>query len=321
MMKFDYTGQLEKNTVQEVLAQTLEELLNADPKVAYIDADLMLLTGLLGLYKKYPKRVFNTGIQEANLVALAAGMSCTGLKPYIHGFAAFVARRAFDQLFMAAYGKPNLRVIGSEPGLRQEYNGGTHMTFEDVALMRTIPNSTVIDVTDSTMFASLLRQTKDLTGLYYFKMPFKNVVAVYADRTDFTIGKGIQLVDGKDATIIASGLLVSVALEAAALLKKENISIRVVDMFTIKPLDEALTVNCAKQTGAIVTAENASVYGGLGSAVSEVLTEQFPVPVLHVGIRDEYGEVGPESYLRKRFGFTPDNLLRQVKKAIALKKK
>lgn len=319
MIKLNYTGALEKKTVQEIFTQTLDELLTKDSKVTYIDADLMLLTGVLDLYKKYPDRVLNTGIQEANMVGVATGMSIAGLKPYIHSFAAFASRRAFDQLFMSAYGSLNMRIIGSEPGIRQEYNGGTHMTFEDVTLMRCIPNATIFDVTDSTMFESLLRQTKDMEGLFYLKMPFKNVVSVYGKGSEFNIGRGIILKKGKDATIIACGLLVSVALETAKLLEAENISVRVVDMFTIKPIDEELVVHCANTTGAIVTAEGASVYGGLGSAVSEVVTEKYPVPVLHIGIKDEFGEVGPESYLRERFGFTPNNLAEQVKKAIALK--
>jgi transketolase len=319
MMNLAYTGEMEKKTVQEVFAQTLEELIKKDPEVVYIDADLMLLTGVKDIYKKYPKRVLNTGIQEANMASLAAGMSVLGLKPYIHSFAAFASRRTFDQLFMAAYGESNIRVIGSEPGIRQEYNGGTHMTFEDITLMRSIPNATVIDVTDSAMFSSLLWQTKDLPGMFYMRMPFKNVIRVYEEGSEFEIGRGIILKEGTDATIIACGLLVTVALQAAKLLQNEGVSVRVVDMFTVKPLDEELTVNCAKKTGAVVTAENASVYGGLGSAVSEVLGEKYPVPVLHVGVKDEFGEVGPESYLRERFGFTPENLAEKVRLAIAAK--
>ncbi len=318
-MNLAYTGEMEKKTVQEVFAQTLEDLIKKDPEVVYIDADLMLLTGVKDIYKKYPKRVLNTSIQEANMASLAAGMSVLGLKPYIHSFAAFATRRAFDQLFMAAYGESNIRVIGSEPGIRQEYNGGTHMTFEDVTLMRCVPNATVIDVTDSAMFSSLLRQTKDLPGIFYMRMPFKNVIQVYKENADFEIGRGIVLREGTDATIIACGLLVTVALEAAKLLQNEGVSVRVVDMFTIKPLDEDLVVDSAKKTGAIVTAENASVYGGLGSAVSEVLDENYPVPVLHVGVGDEFGEVGPESYLRERFGFTPENLAEKVRSVIAVK--
>lgn len=319
MIHLNYTGELEKKPV--ALASVLEELIQHDPKVVYIDADLMLLTNVLDLYKAYPDRVFNTGIQEANMVGVAAGLSLLGFKPYIHSFAAFISRRAFDQLFLSiAYAHKSVRVIGSEPGIRQEFNGGTHMCFEDIALMRSIPNATIFDVTDSTMFYSLLRQTKDLHGIYYFRMPFKNILEVYGEDTDFTIGKGIVLKNGTDATIIACGLLVTVALEAAKLLEKENISVRVVDMFTVKPLDEELVIHCAASTGAIVTAENGTVYGGLGSAVSEVLSAHYPIPVIPVGVKDEFGEVGPESYLRERFGFTPENLVVNVKKAISLKK-
>ena len=221
MINLIYNGEIEKKPVCEVFSETLEQILNEDPKVAYIDADLMLLTGVLNLYKKYPKRVLNTGIQEANMAGVAAGMYLAGLKPYIHSFAAFASRRAFDQMFMSAYGNASFHVIGSEPGIRQEYNGGTHMCFEDVTLMRCLPNVTIFDVTDSTMFVSLLLKTKDLEGIYYFRMPFKNIFSVYGEGTDFEMGKGVILRGGKDATIIASGLLVTVALEAAKLLKKK----------------------------------------------------------------------------------------------------
>lgn len=322
MFQLNYTGQLENKPITQVFKDTLEDMIQTDPKVVHLDADLMLLLGVLDVHKKFPDRVINCGIQEANMIGVAAGMSAVGLKPYTHSFAAFTSRRVFDQLFLSiAYAKKSAHIIASDPGIKQAFNGGTHMVFEDIALMRTIPNAYVFDITDSAMYSFLIRATKDLKGLYYFRTPTSNVTSVYAEGSEFTIGKGNILREGRDATIIACGLLVSVALEAAKLLESEGISVRVVDMFTIKPLDEALVIDCVKKTGAIVTAENHSVYGGLGSAVSEVLSEQYPAPLIRVGVKDEFGEVGPESYLRERFGFTPQNLAANVIKAIALKSK
>ncbi len=322
MFKMNYTGELEKKPAHEIFEKTLVNMIEEDPKVVYVDADLMSATGALNARKKYPQRILNTGIQEANMVGVAAGMSILGFKPYIHSFAAFVTRRAFDQLFISvAYGNGSIHVIGSAPGILQAYNGGTHMTFEDIAMMRTIPKAYIFDATDSVMFNSLIRDTKDLKGVYYYRMPLiSEIVSVYDEGSEFTIGKGNILVEGKDATIIACGPLVSVSLEAAKLLAAENIFIRVVDMFTIKPIDEELVIECAKKTGVIVTAENHSVYGGLGSAVSEVLSEKYPIPLLRVGVKDEFGEVGPLSYLMERYEFAPENLAANVKKAISLKK-
>lgn len=324
MFKLNYTGQLEKKPITQVFQETLTNMIQTDPKVVHLDADLMLHTGVLDVQKKHPERVINCGIQEANMIGVAAGMSAVGLKPFTHSFAAFTSRRVFDQLFLSiGYAKKSAHIIATDAGIRQSFNGGTHMVFEDIAMMRTIPNAYVFDITDSVMFTSLIRDTKDLEGLYYFRTSAQqcDITAVYEEGSDFTIGKGNVLREGKDATIIACGLLVSVALEAAKLLESKGISVRVVDMFTIKPIDEELVIDCAKKTGAIVTAENHTVYGGLGSAVSEVLSEQYPAPLLRVGVKDEFGEVGPYDYLKERFGFTPQNLAANVQKAIALKSK
>ena len=323
MFKVNYTGELEKKPITEAFKDTLVNMICTDPKVVFLDADLMLASGVLQASKEYPDRILNCGIAESNMIGVAAGMSAVGMKPYTHSFAAFTSRRVFDQIFISlAYAKKSARIIGSDPGIRQEFNGGTHMVFEDIAMMRAIPNACIFDVADSVMFTFLIRDTKDLEGVYYFRTPESSkITSVYAEGSKFTIGKGNVLREGTDATIIACGLMVSVAIEAAKLLELESISVRVVDMFTIKPIDEELVIDCAKKTGAIVTAENHSVYGGLGSAVSEVLSEQYPAPMLRVGVKDEFGEVGPESYLRERFGFTPQSLVDNVKKVITLKSK
>lgn len=321
MFEVTYNGQLEEKPITEVFTQFFEKSLETDPDVAYIDADLMALIGVRDIAKKYPERVFNTGIMESNMIGMAAGLSLNGMKPYVHSFAAFVARRAYDQIFLSgAYAHKNMHIIGSEPGVRQDFNGGTHMTFEDVALMRAIPDIKIIEITDNAVLKSVLEQTKDEPGIFYYRVPMSEIQKVYSDDSTVTVGKGNILCDGKDATVIAAGLLVPAALEAAKQLKAEGISIRVVDMFTIKPLDEEMILDSAKATGAIVTAENASIYGGLGEGVARVLSENHPTPLQTIAVKDEFGEVGPESYLCKRYGFTTENIVTQVKKVIAQKK-
>lgn len=323
MVKTIYNGEYEKKAITEQFLDNLEGMLEKDPDVVYLDADLMFAfgQGLWDLVETYPQRVLRCGIAEANMVGTAAAMSVMGLKPIVHSFASFVTRRAFDQIFLSgAYAKKTLNIIGSEPGYKQTYWGGTHMAFEDIAMMRTVPDCRIFDIVDGIQFNKLLSQTIDMDGITYYRTPLADNIAVYDEDTDFEIGKGMVLREGKDASIIACGRLVTIALQAAELLAAEGIEVTVVDMFTIKPLDEELVLACAKETGAIVTAENHSVYGGLGAAVAEYLGENYPTIVERIGTRDEFGEVGSEEYLRERFGFTPQKIAGRVKQAMAKKK-
>lgn len=322
MVKTIYNGEYEKTAITEQFLTNLGNMLAKDPDVVYLDADLMFAfgAGLWDLVKQYPDRVLRCGIAEANMVGTAAAMSVMGMKPIIHSFASFVTRRAFDQIFLSgAYGKKTLNIIGSEPGYKQTYWGGTHMAFEDIAMMRTVPNAKIFDIVDGVQFNKLLSQTVNMEGIYYYRTPLADNIAVYDESSEFEIGKGIVLKEGDDATIIACGRLVTISLQAAELLEAQGIHARVVDMFTVKPLDEELVLKCAKETGVIVTAENHSVYGGLGAAVAEFLGENHPTIVERIGTRDEFGEVGSEAYLRERFGFTPEKIAERVKEA--LKKK
>lgn len=323
MAKIIYNGEYEKKAITDQFVENLGGMLEKDPDVIYLDADLMFAfgAGLWDLGDKYPERVIRCGIAEANMVGTAAAMSVMGMKPIIHSFASFITRRAFDQIFLSgAYGRKTLNIIGSEPGYKQTYWGGTHMAFEDIAMMRTVPNAHIFDIVDGVQFNKLISKTVDMKGIYYYRTPLADNIAVYDEDTEFEIGKGIVLKEGNDASIIACGRLVRISLQAAELLEKEGIHVRVVDMFTIKPLDEALVLKCAQETGAIVTAENHSVYGGLGAAVAEFLGENDPTVVERIGTRDEFGEVGSEAYLRERFEFTPKKIAERVKEAIAKKK-
>lgn len=306
--------------MRDIFSGILAEQMASDEYVCYLDADLMSCVGTKKLMIQYPHRAINSGIAEANMVGVAAGMSAAGMKPYVHTFAPFASRRVMDQVFMSvAYAELNVRIIGSDPGVTAAYNGGTHMPFEDMAVMCAIPTATVIEPADCAQFASVMRQVKDRYGLIYIRLLRKNPFAIFTDDSEFEIGKGVTLRGGKDVTLMASGIMLEQALKAAEILAAEGINARVVNLFTWKPIDETLIEACACETGAIVTAENHNILCGLGSAVSNVVTSTYPVPVVRMGIEDEFGEVGPEDYLRKRFELTAEKIVAKAKLAISLK--
>lgn len=310
----------EEKEMRNVYCETLMELSEKNKKIVVLDADLMNSMGMTKYAKKYPERTFNVGVQEANMVGIAAGLSATGLVPFAHSFGPFATRRCFDQLFLSCgYAKLNVRIVGSDPGVTAAYNGGTHMPFEDMGILRNIPNVTIIEPVDSVMLKDIIKQTSNMYGLFYIRLLRKNAVKIYEDNSTFEIGKGIILKDGSDVTIIATGIMVDDALKASEELEKMGISARVVNIFTLKPIDRELIIKCAKETGAIVTVENHSVINGLYSAVSEVIVESTLVPVEKVGVMDEFGEVGPLDYLKKRFNLTPESIVEKVKKVLERK--
>ncbi|MCL6557728.1 MAG: transketolase family protein [Firmicutes bacterium] len=312
----------EEIAMRDAYCKTLMELAAKDQRVVALDADLMKSMGMMPFYKAYPERTFDVGIQEANMIGVAAGLSATGKIPFAHSFAPFASRRCYDQVFLSCgYAKLNVRIIGSDPGVTAAFNGGTHMPFEDMGILRNIPNITIIEPADATMLKNILEQVKDLYGVYYIRLLRKNAVKIYEEGSTFEIGKGVTLKDGKDVTVIATGILVDEALKAAEALEAEGIHARVVNMFTLKPIDRELIVQCAQETGAIVTAENHSILNGLGSAVAEVLTETTPVPLERIGVKDVFGEVGPQDYLMKRFELTAADIAAKVKKVLERKKK
>lgn len=306
-------GKAPEKEVFQVVGETLEELMNEDERVVYLDADLMGALKTQPLWKKYPHRVFNAGIQEANMVGAACGLYLNGFKPYVHSFSAFASRRVFDQLFVsAAYGRKSLRVIASDAGLCATHNGGTHMCFEDVAMMRTVPGACVIDVSDPSMAGAFLRLTKDRPGLTYLRMPRRGLADIYAPGTSFEEGRGKVLREGGDITLMACGIMAATCLEAATLLAARGVEARVVDIVTVKPLDRELVIDCAERTGRIVTVENASVFGGLGGAVAECVSEFRPVPVYRMGVEDAFGRVGSEAFLREFYGLPPEHVCRRA---------
>jgi len=317
---------LAKNNVKEDIemrnayCQTLIELARENERIVALDADLMSSMGMIPFLKEFPERTFNCGVQEADMMGIAAGLSITGKIPFAHTFATFATRRCYDQVFMSgAYAKANVRIIGSDPGVTSAYNGGTHMPFEDMGIMRNIPEMTVLEPTDSVMLIDIIKQLVELYGMFYIRLLRRDAIKIYIEGTTFKIGKAVKLKDGKDVTIIANGIMVAEALNAAHMLEKKGISARLIDMFTLKPIDKEAIIVCAKETGAIVTAENHNIINGLGSAVAEVLAENIPTPMERVGVKDLFGEVGPVDYLKERFELTANDIVKKVEKVLKRK--
>lgn len=307
--------------MRKVYAKTMMELAEHDTRVVALDADLANPIGMIPFQKKFPERMVDCGIMEANMMGVAAGMSARGMIPFTHTFACFQSRKCIDQLFLSAgFADLNVKMIGSDPGILALYNGASHMGLEDMGILQNVPNLTLLEVSDAVMLESLIRQVKDIYGLHYIRMNRKNAATIYDPATKFEIGKGIVLEEGLDVTIISSGMMVEQALEAAQILRAEGISARVVDMFTWQPIDQALILESAEKTGAIVTAENHRIVSGLGSAVARVLAENRPTPVGYVGIEQVYGEVGSLPYLMERFHLTAQDIAAKARDTIARKK-
>jgi len=306
--------------MREAYCQTLVELAETNPDIVALDADLIGSSGMKPFFKAYPERSVECGIAEANMVGIAAGLSAVGKVPFAHSFGCFSSRRACDQIMIsAAYAKLNVRIIGSDPGITAAYNGGTHMPFEDMGVLRSIPGITLIEPTDPVMMADLVRQLASLEGVYYIRMARKNVAGIFVEGSSFEIGKGVLLRPGTDVTIFASGIMVAEALAAADTLAAEGISARVVNLFTWKPMDVELVAQASAETGAVVTAENHNTVGGLGAAVAEAVTRTCPVPIEMVGTDDRFGQVGTQDYLRTAYDLTDDAICRAAKRAIARK--
>lgn len=319
-MNIVYNGEKDR-AFKEVFSELIPQLVEKDERVVYLDADLMNCIGTYGWAKEHSDRAIDCGIAEANMVGIAAGLSSVGFKPIIHSFGPFASRRVFDQVFLSgAYAQNSLTVIGTDPGVCASFNGGTHMPFEDMALYRAIPGVHVFDIADTAQLKDILTKCVDMPGVKYIRVGRKNNLKIYEDGTDFEIGKGKVICEnGTDAAIIACGLMTGKAMQAAEMLEQKGIHVSVIDMFNVKPLDEALVQEYAQKCGAIVTAENHNRIGGLYSAVCELLIRTGPVPVEYVAVEDEFGEVGPQDYLEKRFGMTAEHIAAQVEAVLKRK--
>lgn len=300
--------------LRDCVVETLQELMKDDDKITALEADLGGASGFTKIKKTNPERFIQCGIAEANMMGVAAGLSSTGFKPFTHTFAPFATRRVFDQLFLSgAYAGNTINVYGSDPGFSVASNGGTHTAWEDVALIREIPGAVICDPADDVQMEWIIKEFLKMEGIHYVRSNRKAVRNVYKKGSSFKIGQGNILKEGKDILIIAAGQLVSEALDCAEELEKEGYSVEVIDMFTIKPLDEKLLIKEAKGKSKIVTIENHSIYGGLGSAVSEVIAENgISVPVKRIGVKEKFGQVGTAEFLQEEFGLTA----KQIKETI-----
>lgn len=303
--------------------KALVKLADQNPRLLVLDADLSSATMTNGFAKAYPERFFNMGIAESDMVGVAAGMAACGKIPFVNSFAIFSAGRAWEQVRNSvAYPHLNVKVIGSHGGLSVGEDGATHQCVEDFALMRVISGMTVLCPCDGNEMEVAVAALLEYDGPAYMRLgrlPVETVTDTIPGY-HFTIGKGVQLTDGSDVTIVAVGMMVQEALKAAALLKDQGISARVIDMHTIKPLDEALLLQAAKETGCIVTSEEHNILSGLGAAVAEYLSGTYPVPVVRHGVEDIFGRSGKAPLVMKAYGLTPEGIAEKAKKAIAMKK-
>lgn len=311
-----------KIATREAYGKALVKLSNINKNVVVLDADLSKSTKTADFKAVAPERFINMGIAEANMMGVAAGLSTCGKVPYVSTFAMFAAGRAFEQIRNSiCYPNLNVKVCATHAGLTVGEDGATHQSVEDISLMRSIPNMTVINPADAVETEAAILAIADYEGPCYVRLGRLAVDTINDEKSyKFEIGKGVTLEDGNDVTIIATGMMVDLALQAKKDLSKEGIDARVINIHTIKPIDRDLLVKAAKETGAIVTAEEHSIVGGLGSAVSEIVTEEYPVPVLKVGIKDTFGESGKPGELLEKYGLTTQAIVEHSKKAISLKK-
>ncbi|HOM43700.1 MAG TPA: transketolase family protein [Bacillota bacterium] len=310
----------DKIATREAYGNALAEF-GSDNRIVVFDADLSKSTKTDNFRKKYPERFFNMGIAEGNMMVTAAGMATCGKVVFASTFAMFAAGRAFEQVRNSiCYPKLNVKIGATHAGLSVGEDGASHQAIEDIAIMRAIPNMTVISPADAVETKYAVKAAIEHEGPVYLRLGRLNVPVIYDESSyKFEIGKGIVLAEGNDAAIIATGLMVSAALEAKELLQQEGISARVIDIHTIKPIDVDIIVKAARETGAIVTAEEHNIIGGLGSAVAEVLSENYPVPLVRVGVQDKFGKSGKPDILLQMYGLTAADIVKSTK--AALKKK
>lgn len=313
--------ELENRWLRETYVDELIRAAQENENVVILEADLMKAAGTNRFAAAFPERTFDIGIAEANMIGVAAGMSAMGKIPFTHTFTPFSTRRCCDQVTLSvAYAGLNVKIMGSDPGVTAELNGGTHMSMEDVAIMRNIPGMLVFEPTDSAQLRAAFPKIVSHPGPVYIRLLRRTAVKVFEDGCAFELGKGIILRPGKDVSIVASGIETAEALDAAELLATNGIDAEVINIHTIKPLDTELLLESAAKTGCVVTAENHSILNGLGSAVAECLVENLPVPMQRVGVKDHFGEVGSTEFLKEKYGLKAVNIAAAAQKAVARKR-
>jgi transketolase len=305
---------------RDAYGETLVELGGQQPEIVVLDADLSGSTKTAPFAKKFPERFFNMGIAEANMVGTAAGLAAVGKVPFLSTFAIFAAGRAWEQIRQSvAYPKANVKVVATHGGITVGEDGGSHQSVEDIAIMRAIPNMTVMVPADGVETKLAVQAAARYKGPVYIRLGRNKVPTVFPADYPFAIGRGAQLADGTDLTFVTTGMMTAQAQQAVELLKQEGVSARLVHLGTIKPLDGEILLRAARETGAIVTAEEHSVVGGLAGAVAEFLAENAPVPLVRVGIQDRFGTSGKAEELIKYFGLMPVDLVEAARRVLARK--
>lgn len=303
---------------RDAYGEALAKLGEENSSVVVLDADLSGSTKTSLFAKKFPERFFNMGIAEANMIGTAAGLAAAGKIPFASTFAIFAVGRAWEQVRQSvAYPKANVKIVATHSGVTVGEDGGSHQSVEDIAIMRAVPNMTVIVPADGIETALAIQAAADFKGPVYVRLGRNKVQTIFDDSYKFIIGKGVQLRGGTDLTFIGTGLMTAQALLAADILQSEGVSARVIHIATVKPLDEELILAAARETGAVVTAEEHSIIGGLGGAVAELLSEKCPVKLKRVGIKDRFGLSGKGDELLKYFGLLPENLVDAAKDLLA----
>lgn len=308
---------MSKIATREAYGKALVKLGKINDDVVVLDADLSKSTKTNDFLKAYPNRFFNMGIAEQNLVGAACGFAAAGKIPFASTFAMFATGRAFEVIRNSVcYPKLNVKICATHAGITVGEDGGSHQSVEDISLMRSIPNMTVVVPADGVEAEKMIFAAAEFNGPMYVRLGRSAVPTIFEQDYNFEIGKGVVLRDGNDATIIACGIMVNEAIIAADMLKEENINARVINMSTIKPIDTELIIKAAKETKAIITAEEHSIIGGLGSAVSEVVSENHPIIVKKVGVNDSFGESGTPNELLEKYGLNAKNIVEKVKEAL-----
>ena len=305
--------------MRAVYAECLAELMTKDRHTVVLDADLAKASGTRGLYERFPKQMFDCGVAEQNMASIAAGLASYGFKPWIESFTPFATRRICDQVAISiAYAGMNVKIVGTDPGISAELNGGTHMSMEDVGVLRSIPGMVIFEPVDSVQLRAAMPVLNAYEGCVYMRLFRKELPDVFGEDYRFELFKADLLKEGRDLSIFVSGFLTKDVLTAEQELAAAGIDAEIINVHTIKPIDRESVLASARKTGAVLTVENHNVIGGLHSAVLEALAEE-KLPVCAVGVQDRFGEVGKMPYLREAMGLTVENIVATAKKAVSLK--
>lgn len=305
--------------MRKVLAAELEKIMSKNNKIVLINADLAKAASLSSLYLKFPERCFNVGVAEQNMASIAAGLSSYDFIPFIFTFTPFATRRICDQIAVSiCYSKQNVKIFGLDPGITATNNGGTHMSFEDVGIIRSMPKTTIFEPCDEIQLKKSLNQILNYENMIYVRIFRKGNIKIFDENNyNFNLLKADIIKSGDDISIFCTGIMVEEALKAYEILKNKNISAEIINIHTIKPLDSKTVLNSVKKTKRAIVAENHNKFGGLFSAISEFTAENFPIKIKYVAIEDEFGQVGNLDFLKKYYKLTCENI---VEKALDLVK-